>query len=85
METHKEREKNVITKEALEGWKGDPVTIEVFHEVTKMVNGLTNALASGQTLSGDPGETLLNTSKMIGNIEGLNQILNISHGGKEDE
>ena len=75
----------MITKEALEGWKADPTTSEILQEVVKLINGLTVALASGQTLSGDSGETLLNTSRMVGNIEGLNQILNISHGGKEKE
>ena len=74
----------MITKEALEGWKADPTTSEIFQEVVKLINGLTAALASGQTLSGDPGKTLLDTSKMVGNIEGLNQILNISHDGEKE-
>ena len=74
----------MITKEALEGWKADPTTSEILQEVVKLINGLTAALANGQTLSGDPGETLLNTSRMVGNIEGLNQILNISHGGEKE-
>lgn len=73
----------LINKEQLSEWKADPTTSEVFQEVVKLINGLTAALASGQTLSGDPGKTLLDTSRIVGNIQGLNQILNISHGGKE--
>ena len=69
-----------MNKEQFEEWKSHPVTVEVLKEVDNLRDDLKEALASGTTL----GDEVL-TARMVGNIEGLNQILNIEYEEAGDE
>lgn len=71
----------MITPEALEAWKADPTTMQIFEAIKKIIAAQTEVLTTGQTL---PDQTW--TARIIGEIEGLNHVLNISHeGDREDE
>lgn len=71
-----------MTKEDFIGWRNMPITIEIYKKLEETKQILMEGLASGQTLSTSADETHGSTARMIGNIEALNQLLNISY---EDE
>ena len=73
----------MINNESLAGWKADPVTLQIFKEIEAMITELSNALSDGQTISESSGQTALQTARVVGEIKGLSQILNISY--EEDE
>ena len=66
-----------ITAEQFAEWKEHPVTKEVFAKVKETKDELVEKLACGQTLAHNADVTHGLTSKVIGQIEGLNQLLNI--------
>ena len=72
----------MITKEQFEEWKTHPVTIEIFEEIEKAKQGLQDKIAEGLTIGYRADETHGLTNKIVGQIEGLNQLLNITY---EDE
>ena len=74
-----------ITKEEFVEWKANPVTIAVFEEVRMAKDSLLQTIAEGLTLSQNADITQGLTSKTIGQIEGLNQLLNISYEDAEKE
>lgn len=72
----------MITAEQFAEWKEHPVTKEIF-ELLKMTRiDLQDRLAIGFTARLTAEETHGMTHKIVGQIEGLNQLLNISY---EDE
>lgn len=75
----------MITKEAFYEWKSNPTTIEIYKELAEAKETLKENLASGQTLCTTADETHGSTARMIGNIEGLNQLLNIDFVDEKGE
>jgi hypothetical protein len=75
----------MITAEQFAEWKTHPVTIEIFEELDKMKKGLVENMVAGSTLSRDPGNTQGLTNRMVGQIDGLNQLLNISFEDAEEK
>lgn len=75
----------MITQESFHEWRSHPVTIEVYKalEDTKKLD--EENLINGNTLCTDPGETSLLTARIVGKIQGLNQLLNISYEDEGDE
>ena len=71
-----------MTNEAFQEWKSHPVTIEIYEKLEELKRTLEKGLGEGQTLCITADETYGCTARMVGNIEGLNQLLNISY---EDE
>ncbi len=69
----------MITNEQFQEWKANPTTIEIFEILEKTKQALQNGLANGQTLCTTADETHGSTARMVGNIEGLNQILDIEY------
>lgn len=67
----------MITKEAFYEWRSNPTTIEIYKKIEETKKALEESLASGQTLCTTADETHGSTARMVGNIEGLNQLLNI--------
>ena len=61
-----------MNKESFYEWKSHPVTAEVLKEVGVMRDNLKETLATGATLGSE-----IHTAQVVGNIEGLNQLLNI--------
>lgn len=68
----------MIDKERLAEWKSSLTTLEIFKEIEAMIAELSFALSDGQTISESPGQTAVNTARVVGEITGLKQILNIS-------
>lgn len=69
----------MITAEQFAEWKEQPVTKEIFEALTDVKKSLVEKMAEGQTLGQSADVTHGLTSKMVGQIEGLNQLLNISY------
>ena len=67
-----------ISKEAFDEWKEHPVTKEIFTEIKQTIEALKTNLSEGLTISFSAEETHGKTSHLVGQIEGLNQLLNIS-------
>ena len=67
-----------LTKEAFDEWKEHPVTREIFKEIKNAIEHLKLQLSEGLTISFSAEETHGKTSHIVGQIEGLNQLLNIS-------
>ncbi|MEA2038871.1 MAG: hypothetical protein U9N82_03455 [Thermodesulfobacteriota bacterium] len=72
----------MLTQETYNEWKGHPATKEVFGELAKIKINLMTALSQGQTLSGDASETQRDTAMIIGQIQGINQVLHITFEGE---
>ena len=71
----------MITKEQFQEWKNHPVTKELFVELKKARQSLIEQLANGGTIGDTFDSTHGLTSKTVGQIDGLNQLLNISFEG----
>ena len=69
----------MITAEQFAEWKEQPVTKEIFGELRKAKEDLQERMTSGQTISSNADGTHGMTNKLVGQIEGLNQLLNISY------
>lgn len=68
----------MITPEQFHEWKNHPVTKEIFVELKKTRQLLIDRLVIGSTI-GDTAEiTHGSTSRLVGHIDGLNQLLHIS-------
>ena len=74
-----------MDKEQFAEWKSNPSTVEILEEITVLRNALQERLASGQTLCSTADETHGNTARMVGNIEGLDQLLNITFSEEEPD
>lgn len=73
-----------LTKEAFDEWKEHSVTKKIFAEVQKVKMLLLEKVSTGATLGHSADVTHGLTSQMIGHIEGLNQLLNISFVDEEE-
>ncbi|MDA3806493.1 MAG: hypothetical protein PF440_01155 [Thiomicrorhabdus sp.] len=73
----------MITAEQFAEWKEHPVTKEIFEELKKEKEILKTRLATGFTVNESAESTQYLTSKAVGQLEGLNQLLNISY--EDDE
>jgi hypothetical protein len=74
-----------LTKEMFNEWKAHPVTQAVFEEIQKAKDSLKDSMCEGVTIGDTAEKTHGLTNKMLGQIEGLNQLLNISYEEDEEE
>jgi hypothetical protein len=72
-----------ITKEMFQEWKAHPVTIEVFQEVQRAKDRLIASMSEGMTIGNTAEVTHGLTNKAVAQIEGLNQLLNITYEEEE--
>ena len=75
----------MITKEQFEEWKTHPVTIEIYEEIKKAKEVLLNNMSDGLTLGQKADVTHGLTNKLVGQVEGLNQLLNITYEDEDKE
>lgn len=75
----------MITSEQFQEWKSHPVTKEIFSELAKVRAAIIEQLSNGNTIGYSADETHGFTSKAIGQINGLDQLLNISFEGDSVE
>lgn len=69
----------MVNAEQYAEWKEHPVTKEVFSEVRKAAEGLKEKLAEGQTIANEANGTHGLTSRLVGQLDGLNQLLDITY------
>ena len=68
-----------MNKETFIEWRNSPTTMEIFDKIKEYRDTLTKCLSTGQTLCSTSGETHGSTARVVGNIEGLNQLLEINY------
>jgi len=71
----------MLTSEQFQEWKTNAVTIELLTELRKVRKVMESKLINGNTIGQNAYETHGMTNRVVGNIEGLDQILNISFDG----
>lgn len=71
--------------EQFEEWKEHPATQEIFDALEQTRDMDIQSLVDGNTLSADPGETAQLTARIVGKIQGLNQLINISYDAPDEE
>lgn len=74
-----------MNKEQFKEWKEHLITQEIFKALEQTKNMDIESLVEGNTLSADPGETAQLTARIVGKIQGLNQLINISYENEEGE
>ena len=68
----------MISAEQFQEWKTHPVTKELFTEFKKIKQSIIEQMANGNTLGHDAEATHAFTHRAVGQLDGLNQLLNIS-------
>lgn len=68
----------MITSEQFQEWKNHPVTKEIFAEFKKLKQSIVDQLANGNSIGPDAQATHGFTNRAVGQLDGLNQLLNIS-------
>ena len=71
----------MITSEQFQEWKNHPVTKELFTEIKKTRQSLVDQLANGNSIGPDAQATHGFTNRAVGQLNGLDQLLNISFEG----
>jgi len=71
----------MLTSEQFQEWKTNAVTTEILTELRKVRKIMESKLSNGNTIGQNAYETHGMTNRVVGNIEGLDQILNISFEG----
>ena len=76
-----------VTKEMFDQWMGgNQVTAEVFNQLRLERQDLLEQLGTGRTLNmASADETLAATAKLVGNVEGLDRMLNMFYDNEEEE
>ena len=75
----------MITAEQLAEWKEHPVTREIFKGLKELKADIKDQLGNGATIGPDAEFTHASTSRSVGQIDGLNQLLNISFAEESSE
>ena len=75
----------MLTSEQFQEWKTNAVTTEILTELRKVRKVMESKLSNGNTIGQNAYETHGMTNRVVGNIEGLDQILNISFEGDSVE
>ena len=75
----------MVTKEQFAEWKAHPVTIAVYEEVRAVRQRLSEELSRGATLGYEAEATHGATNKLVGQIEGLNQLLELKYEDDDGE
>lgn len=68
----------MINAEQFAEWKEHPVTKEIFTKLEEIKENLKEQLANGNTLGVDASATHGLTNLAVGNLRGIEQLLNIS-------
>jgi hypothetical protein len=75
----------MISAEQFAEWKTHPVTIEIFAGLREMRESIVEQLAYGNTIGLDAESTHGLTNRAIGQLNGIDQLLNISYAGEKVE
>jgi uncharacterized phage-associated protein len=72
----------MISAEQFEEWKEHPVTKEIFSNLIELKESIKEQLAHGSTIGADAEATHSLTSRAVGQLDGINQLLNISYASE---
>ncbi len=72
----------MISAEQFAEWKEHPVTKEIFKDLKEVRQDIINQLANGNTIGADAEATHGHTSKAIGQLDGINQLLGIHYAAE---
>ena len=75
----------MISAEQFAEWKQHPVTKEIFAELRKVKESIKDQLANGNTIGGNAEETHGFTNRAIGQLAGIDQLLNIHYAAIEEQ
>jgi len=75
----------MISAEQFAEWKEHPVTKEIFAELRKVKESIKDQLANGNTIGGDAEATHGFTNRAIGQLDGIDQLLNIHYAAIEEQ
>lgn len=75
----------MISAEQFAEWKNDPVTKEVYQAVKEAKQYLLEKLGDGQTIGHAADVTHGLTNKLVGQVRGLDQLLNMTFADDETE
>lgn len=75
----------MITAEHFAEWKEHPVTKEIFAELQGVKDSIKDQLANGNTVGPDAEATHGFTNRAVGQLHGIDQLLNISFAGEETQ
>jgi len=73
-----------LTKEAFDEWKSHPVTKEIFEKIRLLRLELFKQIADGHTIGQSADVTHGLTNRVLGHVEGLDQLLGIDFTDEED-
>ena len=68
-----------MNREDFLGWQANYVTEEIFEKLEELKQSLITDLSSGHTLATTADETAMLTARIVGKIEGLNQVLGLDY------
>ena len=75
----------MISAEEFAEWKEHPVTREIFAELRAVRDSIKDQLANGITIGLSADITHGLTNKYVGQLIGIDQLLNISYGSEETQ
>ena len=75
----------MISAEQFAEWKSHPVTKEIFAELRNVKESIKDQLAWGNTIGPDAEATHGFTNKAVGQLLGIDQLLNITYGPEETQ
>ena len=75
----------MLTSEQFQEWKNLSVTKEIFAELKKSRQAIVEQLSNGNSIGYEAAVTHGNTNRLVGQIAGLDQLLNISFEGDSIE
>ena len=75
----------MIRAEQFAEWKEHPVTKEIFTELKKIKENIKDQLADGNTIGDNAEATHGLTNRAIGQLNGIDQLLNISYADEETQ
>jgi len=75
----------MISAEQFAEWKQHPVTKEIFSELMKVKESIKDQLANGNTIGGDAQSTHGFTNRAVGQLDGIDQLLNIHYASIEEQ
>lgn len=73
----------MISAEQFAEWKEHPVTKEIFEGLKEVRDSIKDQLANGNTVGPDAEATHGFTNKAVGQLAGIDQVLNISYDDGE--
>ena len=72
----------MISAEQFAEWKEHPVTKEIFSELKSVRDSIKDQLANGNTVGPDAEATHGFTNRAVGQLAGIDQVLNVTYGAE---